>query len=194
MNPRIRGQFENERLNEGYFLEVAGVEYGILGREKMLYRCVINPNRPPTFIQADGTRIRTCREFPTDQGSQPVLVQGWLPKDRHIAVYFHDDGYRAGGLWIAAPGETEFRFVPLTRADLDQLLRTMLTCGQRPISRLKADGYWVGVRIGAAWDKLAFWREDMYKAWRPGRAGTSELYATEDSRDVDDCLPMGVGS
>lgn len=192
MNPATPGRFENERLNEGYFLEVDGVEYGWLGREKMRYKFMANPPRPVTFIQTDGTRIRTCREFPTDQGSQPPLVQGWLPKDRHVAVYFHDDGYRSGGLWIAAPGETTFKFTPLTRAQLDRLLHTMLRCGSHPLGAGKAGGYWVGVRLGAAWDKGAFWRPDMYHPWRPGRAGTDRLFDPPEKPDVDDAEPIGI--
>jgi hypothetical protein len=172
MNPSLKGTFENERLNIGYFLEMEGPAYGILGREKEIYRFIAHPWRPITFVQADGTRIRTCREFLTDQGSQPPLVQGWLPKDRHVAVYFHDDMYRSGGAWIAGPGETEFTFTPLTRAQADNFLRTMLMCGERPVSAMKAEAYWIGVKLGWLWNRIFFWRPDFYAKWRPGREGT----------------------
>jgi hypothetical protein len=183
MNPTVPGTFENERENVGYLLEFDHQDYGCFWREKVVYRFILIERSPITFIQRDGTRIRPCREFLSDQGSQPPIVQGWLPKDRHPAVYFHDDQYRSGGAWIAAPGNVAFEFVPLTRSQADALLRTMLRCGTHPVGAAKAWAYWVGVRVGG-------WA--AFHPWRPGRAGTDQLFEPAEKPDVDDAEPIGI--
>jgi hypothetical protein len=167
--------FQNEPVNVGYTLSFAYTQRGFLGREKVVYRFTAMPVTPIIFVQEDGTRLRTCDTFITDQGSQPLLVQGWLPKDRHPAVYFHDDQYRAGGAWVAAPGQVLYTFQPFTRSQSDLLLRTMLMCGTYPLSKSKAYAYWVGLRTGSVVGKLAFWVPPLFHTWEPGRDGTESL-------------------
>ena len=179
------GLITNEDLNYGYTLDHAEPQMGWLGREKMIQTFTAVPEHPVTFILPNGTRIRTCHTFPTDQGSQPPFTMGWLPKDRHVAVYFHDDAYRCGGCWVAAPGELEYRFRTVTRARADLLLWRMLQCGQHPLSLAKANAYWVGVKLGQVGDLFCFWAPPMFRKWASGRAGTVQLYPDTESIDVD---------
>lgn len=188
----------NAGLNWGYILDNPRPIKGWFGREKMVYRFVLNPDHPLTLVLADGTRIRPCASFVSDQGSEPIFVQGWLPKDRHPAYYLHDDQYRAGGAWIAAPGSTVYLWTVLTRRRADDLLRLGLTSPDDmgdivPVSHAKATAIWAGVRLGAAVDAIVPFKRPLFHPWRSGRPGTAELFPLADKPDVDDPVPMGVG-
>jgi hypothetical protein len=175
MNTGTPGKFEYEDLGTGFDLENHPPRRGLFGRLRIRYRFFLIPETPLTYILADRTRVRPCREFITDQGSIEIL-QGWFPKDASPAFYFHDDQYRTGGAWIAAPDSPAFKFVELTRAEADSLLRSGLQAGRFPLSAAKAWAIWAGVRVGGyfAWHK-----------WKSGLAGTEELFPKPEPPETD---------
>lgn len=94
-----------------------------------IYEYTADAERPLTMVLADGTEIQPDKHFETDMGSVPLRIQalpgGLFQKDRWLAAYIlHDSGYSHGGLWVRRPGEGAFHFEPMTKAQVDDLLRT----------------------------------------------------------------------
>lgn len=135
------GWFENtgqEGQPRGYMLWILRREKRFLLPDKTIYGFQLNLEHPLTFHTPDNLRLQPDRhEDETDFGSIPYLLQVIFPKDQFpLTYFFHDSGYRHGGLWTAGPDpasrgyagtrDVEFVFVKMTRLELDRLLKSTI--------------------------------------------------------------------
>jgi hypothetical protein len=83
----------------------------------------LDPITPLMWQDADGRYWMPDRhEARTDLGSIPPPIQSWFPPtEMPYAYYFHDSGYRYGGLWVAETLDGEWRFERLSRSRLDDM-------------------------------------------------------------------------
>jgi len=136
---------------------------GGLLASKAIYEYTTDLQAPLTFIDKDGRFRQPDRHLErTDLGSQPPIVQLFIPKDRYLlSVIFHDSAYAHHWTWIKGKDQFYYKTV-ITRKEADMLLREMvLVEGMMnlpknkilraiQIARTKADAamMYAGVRAG----------------------------------------------
>ena len=116
----------------------------------------LDPVNPLTYWDATGGDWQPDRHFFTDRGSQGYFVSMVPGFERNrLAYLFHDSAYtwvawKGHGLYYRAPDQIEFTFRPMTRRQVDDLMREMLiTEGVRPWA---ARCIWAAVRaFGRRW-------------------------------------------
>ena len=86
------------------------------------YEITMDAEKPLTFVWPSGVRWRTNKHYYSDSGSIPMIAQAVVGAgDLYLLPYmFHDDIYRAHGIWISNHPDDPFRFCPLTRAEADR--------------------------------------------------------------------------
>jgi len=110
----------------GYDLDKIRDDKYLLGlTTKAIYEFRLKKSKPMTLILADGTRVQPDRHLAeTDMGSIPLSLQFFFPKDRFLLSYIlHDSGYHHHGLYVKKPGRKVYRFTPMTKGEIDELLR-----------------------------------------------------------------------
>ena len=145
---------------KGYNCHVTRYEKHFLFPATAIYSFELTDTHPLFFVHPDGRWIQPNRAFETDQGSVPALVQLFIPKDRYLGFYFHDSGYASKGLWVSHNGGKTWVFDPMTRRQVDELLKLMVPLDPVPGSKLEATNIWLGVRLGG-W--VSFGKGDLKK-------------------------------
>jgi len=145
------GHFEN--AIDGYKLPKIRDKWRFGIFPKAIYEFTLDEDDPLTFVDTDGTRIQPDRHLAeTDMGSVPWLAQLAIPKDRFLLSFlFHDSAYKHHGLYFAVAGSDLFVFVPLSRKEVDDLLRQM--CGAEGAWYQTRAAVYSAVRVGgwASW-------------------------------------------
>ena len=116
------GEFQNP---EGYTLiKVRDDHSGLIGTIA-IYEFTLDYLEPLTFCYPDGGKIQPDQHLAeTDLGSVPRWIQPLIPKDRFLLSFLmHDSGYKHHGLYVAGKGGGKFMFQPMTRQQVDELLR-----------------------------------------------------------------------
>ena len=154
--------------------------WGVLW-QKVYWDAELNRRRPLTYFDKKlGLFVRPCSpaqleagaHFLTDLGSVPPPVQSFFPSaEAPYAYFFHDQGYRYGGLWVSATYDggmgmatqegrgrprPYWQFLKMTRREVDDLcLRCMLEAGG--VSLVRRNMIYDAVRVGgwAAWEPQA---------------------------------------
>jgi hypothetical protein len=139
--------------------------WGVLWR-KVYWDAELNRSRPLTYFDKRlGLFIRPCSpaaledgaHFLTDLGSVLPPVQSFFPSaEAPYAYFFHDQGYRYGGLWVSETYDGPYQFLKMTRREVDDLcLRCMLQAGG--VSLVRRNMIYDAVRVGgwAAWEPQA---------------------------------------
>ena len=128
--------------------------WGIPIFPKELYQFTNNPDDPLTYRAVNGTLYRTGTSFQTDKGSVPPFIRIFIRPSAYERSYaFHDYGYKHGGFFQSRGGvDAGYVFVPMSRLEVDRLLREMIVASRG--CRATAAIVYAGVRIGAgrAWE------------------------------------------
>lgn len=113
---------------------------------------------PLIYTDAEDVEYQLDSHFSTDGGSIPLVVR--ILPFAHLDPFnfprsylFHDCGYQYGGLYIRYPGEKEFKFRLLTKKQVDDLLKDLLSLeNSTKYDRLVI---MTGINIGSrfVWDK-----------------------------------------
>jgi hypothetical protein len=91
-----------------------------------LYTIAFEGNNPLTFERRNGDQVRTGKLLRNcDLGSVPLFAQYFgICKDTFLRTFFfHDWGCEYHGFWILKNGETEWKWTPFTRKEVNDLLR-----------------------------------------------------------------------
>jgi len=98
-------------------------------RTKELFDFQLDAQNPVIWVRPDGTWIMPDRHFVTDGGSLPPFIE-WvsgITREKHKpAFYFHDSGAKHGGFWVSTDGGNTWRFVVMTRRQVDAVLQEIL--------------------------------------------------------------------
>ncbi len=98
------GRLRNVENPQGYTLPKVDSKrrLGGLLASKAIYEYTMDLQAPLTFIDKDGRFRQPDRHLErTDLGSQPPIVQLFIPKDRYLlSVIFHDSAYAHHWTWI----------------------------------------------------------------------------------------------
>jgi hypothetical protein len=151
LNTGMRGQ------PEGYDCSEDHVQARWYAPDVMIYRFVLDPIHPLTFITPNGIHYQPGKLFFTDKGTIPWFVQWIAPDDRFIGFAFHDFAYKYGYLWGCLPERDGNRWHKhyMTRKQADDLLRLMLAFDPYPASTTQEIAIYRGVRAfgWVAWGK-----------------------------------------
>lgn len=154
VNSGMCGQFR------GFSIEPVRQDSYLWLFKKTIYEFKLHMHHPLMFIY-NNIVYQPDRHFLTDQGSLPRIMQWMIQKDRFIGFYFHDSGYRHGGLHVSYDHGETFRFEAMSRSCLDNMLSVMVTLDPEPGNRLTRWAIWWGVRLGG-W--LSYGKGDERKA------------------------------
>lgn len=143
-------------VNEGQW-DLSDVQREKWGRIwiKTSYVFNIRPLRPLTLV-CGNMMFQPDRHFRSDGGSIPIPLQGlpgYGPFDSDH-YFFHDSGYTFHGLYVRVADTEQYVYCPLSRWEMDRLLR---------LGRIND-----GLRLTAAW---AIWwavRMGGAKRWNAG--------------------------
>lgn len=142
-----------DKFSGTYELRVDGWYGGWKGKPRFEFT---NDPRQPLTYDDSVLLMRPDNHFMTDLGSVPRFLQKavpiWFDRARFPKSYiFHDSAYLHGGHWCGVKGHG-FKFTPMTRKKVDELLRDMILAegGSKMAARL----IHAGVRMGG------------WKAWR----------------------------
>ena len=122
-------------------------------RKRELYEYTAHRSHPATFQFASKGYVRPDRHFFTDAASVPEAAQLIVPKDLHWPSFvLHDSGYlkdhnghQGHGLWFSSTLDGEYVWHPVTREEVDRLLRWSLDAAGYPH---RARLVWLAVRAG----------------------------------------------
>lgn len=130
------------------------------GVPKAIYQFDLDKKNPLTLHYIDGLYYRPNKHFLTDQGSVPRFAQTFIPKDRFLLSFlFHDSAYIDGGLWVCGTYDGEYKFVEMTRAEIDSMLYHMIRLEPCPGGCVSSSVVWIGVRLGGAF----YWTDDKVR-------------------------------
>lgn len=142
----LKGKWVNAGLTIGFNLSNERPMDCLFWQRKTLYTYTPIYESPTYYEQVDGTCIAAGQFDPTDQGSVPVVIQKWIPKDGSHGFYTHDFIYKTGGAFFRYPGEKVWTFRQVTRAQADMLLRVSAQYDKKlPITAARAWWVWIGV-------------------------------------------------
>ena len=116
------GSFCNYEEGRGYTLTPLPSD----GKRKR-WEFQLDKRTPLQFVGNDQTRWETDRHFVTDLGSIPAFLQ-WMfnPAEYTLAFLFHDSGCIHKGMFRKDASMAEFIFLPMTRAEIDGMLRDLI--------------------------------------------------------------------
>jgi|GEM_PF-6901808 len=125
-----------------------------------VYHIHIDIKHPLYYVDDDGRKLTTRREFDSDLASIPAPIDRlWSTDEFEISAIIHDDGCHSGGLYeINAEGR--YNFIHISRIEMDRLMKRMAmdecrllgldrTRGGRLFCWITQHCIYAGVRIGA---------------------------------------------
>jgi len=155
----LKAYFENP---QGYDCPKLYEGKNSIGELSAIYDFTLDPVAPITWHDGLGGRYQPNKHYSTDYGSIPKWLQPWIPKDRYLMSFlFHDSACEHEGMWYAAPGETVFVFVEMSRKEANAMLREMVLvegalCEEIEPGKLKRDAKWIqyGTDVAAWWNRI----------------------------------------
>lgn len=116
---------------------------------KAIYRYKSDEDNPLTLLFTDGKYYRPNKNFETDMGSVPRVLQFFIPKDRFLLSFiFHDSIYKEGGIWVSDTYDGPYVFKKLSRSKGDSMLKVMTTLEPSPAGVVASSCVWFGVTVG----------------------------------------------
>ena len=123
---------------------------------------------PIVYHSPGGILYRIGHTFLSDRGTIPFGVRWLFPPDSYLpGFYFHDFGCSSGGLYVSYDAGKTWTFIPMTRAEIDDLLYLMVgALGGGVIVRHLI---WSGVRSEGSFAEFpsGFWQIDEHGALTP---------------------------
>jgi len=122
---------------------------------KPMYEFRLKPSTPLMYVDNKGQTWEPDLHLKTDEGSTPMTLQLFFPKDKFLASYcFHDSACEYGYLWMKQVVHAPFQKTYLNRFEANDLLEEMVEAE----GKLFGGGKWferkcihAGVDLGAFW-------------------------------------------
>ena len=130
----------------------------VLFRDVAIYRVLLDPEKPLTYIDKHGVKYQPGKEYDTDMGTIPFLLQRIVSKDEYLLSFLlHDWNCMMGYVWACSPDvDGPWDRMPMPRKDADEMLKETVLVEGTQLNKTKAkrvrwQARWIyrGVRVGA---------------------------------------------